>query len=223
MLLTSLVLAQVSVTPAHRLGDSWWKTRHDACVELTKQGGHELIFIGDSITQGWEGGGKAVWDEYYGKRKAANFGFSGDRTEHVIWRLENGEMVGLQPKVAVMMIGTNNLGHGSSDAAATALGVRAILAKLHDAMPKTKVLLLGVFPRGADASDRYRQLCADVTGTISGFASDRVTFLDIGRHFLTRDGEMWRGLMPDLLHPNANGYAIWAKAMEPTLKSLLGE
>lgn len=223
MVLSALLLAQVSVIPAHRLGDQWWRDRHEACVAKTQAGGHELIFIGDSITQGWEGSGRPTWDKYYAHRKAANFGFSGDRTEHVLWRMENGEIVGLKPKVAVVMIGTNNLGHGSSDVPATVLGIRAILAKLSDVMPKTKILLLGIFPRGGTATDRLRMMCADASGTIAGFASKQVTFLDIGRHFLTRDGEMWRGLMPDLLHPNANGYEIWAKAMEPTLARLLGE
>ncbi|MBL8048907.1 MAG: hypothetical protein JNJ45_09530 [Chthonomonas sp.] len=223
MLFAAIALAQVSVTPAHRLQDQWWRERHEACVAKTKKGGYDLIFIGDSITHGWEGDGKATWDKYYASRNAANFGFSGDRTEHVLWRMENGEMVGLKPKVAVIMIGTNNIGHGSSDPAATALGIRRILVRLEETMPKTKVLLLGIFPRGATAADPYRQKVAEATGTIAGFADKRVTFLDIGRHFMTRDGDMWKTLMPDLLHPNADGYQIWAKAMEPTLAGLLGE
>lgn len=220
----SIALAQVSITPAHRMGENWWKDRHEKCVNLTKQGGHDLIFIGDSITQGWEGGGRATWDKYYGNRKAANFGFSGDRTEHVLWRMQNGEIVGLKPKVAVIMIGTNNIGHGSSDANATALGVKTIVGKLREVMPETKILLLGIFPRGADANDRMRQAVADATKQFSALQDGKhVHFLDIGRAYVARDGEMWRGLMPDLLHPNSAGYEMWAKAMEPTLKSLLGD
>ncbi|OWU65288.1 MAG: hypothetical protein CBB60_005475 [Armatimonadetes bacterium Cent15-Ar3] len=226
-MLTSLafVLAsQVSITPANRMGEAWWKDRHDRCVAQTKQGGHELIFIGDSITQGWEGGGKATWDKYYGSRKAANYGFSGDRTEHVLWRMENGEIVGEKPKVAVMMIGTNNIGHGSSDAAATALGVKTIVGKLRTAMPATKILLLGIFPRGATATDKMRMDVASATAQFSSLADGKnVFFLDIGRAYVSKDGDMWKGLMPDLLHPNPAGYEIWAKAMEPTLKNLLGE
>ncbi|MDH4388155.1 MAG: GDSL-type esterase/lipase family protein [Fimbriimonas sp.] len=215
---------QVSITPAHRMGEDWWKARHERCVEQTKQGGHELIFIGDSITQGWEGGGKATWDKYYAGRKAANYGFSGDRTEHVLWRMENGEIVGEKPKVAVMMIGTNNIGHGSSDAAATALGVKTIVGKLRSVMPSTKILLLGIFPRGATSNDKMRVDVASATSQFSTLADGKnVFFLDISRAFMSRDGDLWMGLMPDLLHPNSEGYWIWAKAMEPTLKKLLGE
>lgn len=153
----SLILGQmVSTTPAHRMGEQWWKERHERCVEATKKGDLDVIFIGDSITQGWEGGGKAAWDKYFGEYKTGNFGFSGDRTEHVLWRMDNGEIVGLQPKVAVMMIGTNNIGHGSSNPEQTAAGVKAIVAKLRAKLPKTKILLLGIFPRGATSEDRMR-------------------------------------------------------------------
>lgn len=224
LLASALLLPQVSITPAHRLNEDWWKQRHDKCVELTKKGGHELVFIGDSITQGWEGSGKAVWDRYYGARHAANFGFSGDRTEHVLWRMANGEITGLHPKLVVLMIGTNNIGHGSSNADATALGVRTIVQNLRLSMPEAKILLLGIFPRGATAEDSMRKQVAEATTKFAPLDDGQhVFFLDIGRHFLTRDGEMWRGLMPDLLHPNDNGYEIWAKAMEPSIATLLGE
>lgn len=221
-LLATVMLTQVSITPVHRNNEGWWKERHERCVALTKQGGHELIFIGDSITQGWEGPGRKTWETYYANRKAANFGFSGDRTEHVLWRMANGEIVGLQPKVVVMMIGTNNIGHGSSDAGQTALGVRTIVGKLREAMPKAKILLLGIFPRGANAQDRGRMAVAQATSEFSSVADGKhVHFLDIGKHYTTKDGDMWRNLMPDLLHPNEAGYEIWAKAMEPTLRELL--
>lgn len=222
--LAFVVATQVSVTPANRLGETWWKDRHERCVSQTKQGGHELIFIGDSITQGWEGSGKATWEKYYGTRKAANYGFSGDRTEHVLWRMDNGEIVGEKPKVAVMMIGTNNIGHGSSNADQTALGVKTIVGKLRAVMPSTKILLLAIFPRGATASDKMRMDVANASQQFSALHDGKnIFFLDIGRAFMSRDGDIWRTLMPDLLHPNGGGYEIWAKAMEPTLKNLLGE
>lgn len=230
MLITSLLAAgavatfQVAITPAHRNGEAWWKSRHEQCVETTKKGGYDLIFIGDSITQGWEGGGKSTWDTYYAHRNAANFGFSGDRTEHVLWRMENGEIKGLQPKVAVIMIGTNNIGHGSSNAEQTAEGVQLIVKNLRSMMPKTKILLLGIFPRGRDANDSMRRAVARATSLYSPIADDKsVFFLDISKHFMSRDGDMWMTMMPDALHPNSVGYGIWAKAMEPKLKELLGE
>lgn len=215
---------QTSITPVPRMELAWWKERHDQKVELTKQGGHELIFIGDSITHRWERDGLATWNKFYAHRKAANFGYGGDRTEHVLWRFENGEMKGLKPKVAVMMIGTNNLGTNTSTVDETALGVRTIVAKLRENMPETKILVLGIFPRGAESTDKLRIAVAEVSRQISALEDrKRVFYLDLSKPFIARDGSLWRGLMPDLLHPNAEGYEIWAKAMEPTLKQLLGE
>jgi beta-glucosidase len=223
-LLTLAPMQSVATTPAHRLGEGWWKQRHEKCVELTKKGGYDLIFIGDSITQGWEGGGKPVWEKYYANRKAANFGFSGDRTEHVLWRMANGEIIGLQPKVAVIMIGTNNIGHKSSGPTDTAEGVRQIVGKLRTAMPNTKILLLGIFPRGATAQDQMRMDVAKATAEFQTLADkEHVFFEDYGRVFMSSQGVMWKNVMPDLLHPNTQGYEYWARVMEPTLKRLLGE
>ncbi len=213
-----------ATTPAERLGEGWWKDRHAACQATTAKGGIDLAFLGDSITQGWEGSGRPTWDKYYGTRKAANFGFSGDRTQHVLWRMKEGELIGLQPKVVVIMIGTNNIGHGSSDAAQTADGVKMIVNTLRKAMPDTKILLLEIFPRGADANDTMRKAVADASNQFRTLADNKSVFsLDVGHHFLNHDGTMRTTLMPDLLHPNGGGYEIWAKAMEPTLAKLLGE
>jgi len=222
--LTAMIQQSVATTPANKMNEVWWKERHEHCVELTKQGGWDLIFIGDSITHGWEGGGKALWDQYYAPRKAANFGFSGDRTEHVLWRMENGEIIGLHPKVAVIMIGTNNIGHRSTNATETAEGVKAIVGKLRTAMPATKILLLGIFPRGADSTDAFRIGTEQATEGFKTLADDKhVFFLNVGQHYMSKDGTLWKSLMPDLLHPNTEGYGIWQKAMEPTLQMLMGE
>ena len=161
MLAATLLLASaqdvprhVATTPAERLGEQWWRERHEQKVAVTKAGNVELAFLGDSITHSWEGGGKKAWDHYYAGRRAADFGFSGDRTEHVLWRLENGEVEGIKPKVAVLMIGTNNLGNKES-VEDTIAGVKAVVKSLRDKLPETKVLLLAVFPRGAKADDAY--------------------------------------------------------------------
>ncbi len=224
-MITAFLLSQiVATTPADRMGEAWWKQRHERCVETTKKGGFDLIFIGDSITQGWEGGGKSVWNKFYANRNAANFGFSGDRTEHVLWRMDNGEIIGLHPKVAVMMIGTNNIGHKSSGPVETTQGVIAIVTKLRKAMPDTKVLLMSIFPRGATAMDQMRKEVAAASEGFRAIADEKTVFYrDFSRTFLTRDGDMWKNLMPDYLHPNEYGYELWARAMEPTLKRLLGE
>lgn len=222
LILSMQIPQHVATTPADRLGEGWWKDRHEQCVKITQAGGVDVVFLGDSITQGWEGPGRTVWEREYAPLRAANFGFSGDRTEHVLWRLRNGEIVGLKPKAIVIMIGTNNVGHGSSDAAQTADGVRAIVAELHTKVPTAKILLLGIFPRGADADDPMRVKVADATvrfQAITGF--EGVQFLDLGYAFTRIDGSLRSLLMPDLLHLNEAGYEIWAKAMGPSLRALL--
>ena len=226
---TTLLVAQqiprhVATIPAERLSEDWWKQRHAACVALTKKGGVDVVFLGDSITQGWEGGGRATWDKEFAPLKSANFGFSGDRTEHVLWRLENGEIVGLHPKLVVVMIGTNNIGHGSSNPQQAADGVHAIVEKLLSALPGAKVLLLGIFPRGQFPADKMRQDVATATSLFKGLDDHkRVFFLDIGYAFLRSDGELRTTLMPDMLHLTSDGYEIWAQAMKPELTRLLGK
>lgn len=203
----------------------WWQPRHDQkLADLKKMEKVDLLMIGDSITHGWEGRGKKVWDEYYAKRNAFNIGFSGDRTENVLWRLQHGAIKGISPKLAVIMIGTNNTGHRQDPAEETAAGIKAIIAELQKQLPKTKVLLLAVFPRGAKPDDPLRQLNAGINEIIAGYADDkRVFFLNINAEFLEDDGTLPKSVMPDLLHPHEAGYGTWAKAMEPTVARLLGE
>lgn len=136
-----------AVIPAPREGS--WMKRHESFNERAKQGDVDLVFIGDSITQGWEGAGKEAWKKHYGNRKAMNLGIGGDRTQHVLWRLDNGNIDGIKPKLAVVMIGTNNSNGNDYTADQIAEGVTAIVNKLRDKLPETKILLLAVFPRGA--------------------------------------------------------------------------
>ena len=205
----------------------WWQKRHIEKIALKKKMGKvDLLLIGDSITHGWDDRGKAgeTWDTYYAKRNTLNIGFSGDRTEHVLWRLQNGAVDDISPKLAVLMIGTNNAGHRREASAETALGVKAILAELAKRLPKTKVLLLAIFPRGADDNDALRKLNMGTNKIIRTYADNkRVFFLDINASFLDAKRTLPRAIMPDLLHPNKKGYELWAKAMEPTIKELMGE
>jgi beta-glucosidase len=210
-----------STTSAPR-DDASWMPRHKSMNERVKKGNVDLLMIGDSITHGWEGAGKDVWEKYYAKRNAVNLGIGGDQTQHVLWRLEHGNIDGIQPKLAVLMIGTNNAGTGNSKAIAA--GVEAIVAKLRSKLPQTKVLILAIFPRGADTKDRARQVNAKANQIIAKLADDKnVFYLDIGAKFLDKDGKLPRDIMPDLLHPNAKGYQIWAEAIEPSVKKLMGE
>ena len=204
----------------------WWIPRHAAkLAERKAMKQVDLLMIGDSITHGWEDKGKATWDKYYGDRNALNLGFSGDRTEHVIWRFQNGAIDDISPKLAVIMIGTNNTGHRKEIADQTADGIKRVIDELKLRLPNTKVLLLDVFPRGLNEEDELRQINTEINEIIKGFASEKsgIWFLSIGDNFLDEAGVLPKSIMPDLLHPNASGYEIWAEAMEPMVKQLLGE
>ena len=197
-----------------------WQKLHEQYVERSNQGEVELLFVGDSITFGWNNNGKATWERFYGPRKAANIGIGGDRTQHVLWRLDHGEVDGIAPKVAVLMIGTNNLGSNTPEQIAE--GVAADVQALRTKLPETKVLLLAIFPRDPEPSARRERLEA-VNHRIAKLADtdEKVTYLDIGPHFLDADGTISKEIMPDFLHLSPQGYRIWADAMEPTLWSLL--
>jgi beta-glucosidase len=209
-----------AVIPAPREGG--WMKRHESFNERVRKGNVDLIFIGDSITQGWEGPGKQVWDEFYGKRNAVNLGISGDRTQHVLWRLDHGNIDGISPKLAVVMIGTNNSGSNTSEQIAE--GVKAIVEKLKDKLPKTKILVLGIFPRGADGGDPRRKVNEGANERIARLADgQQVHYLDIGKNFLATDGTLSKEVMPDLLHLNEKSYRIWAQSIEPKVKELMGE
>lgn len=192
--------------------------RHDGFLTVAKAGGVDLLFTGDSITDGWRSEGKTIWDKYFAPFKAANFGISGDRTEHVIWRLRHGELEGIQPKLVVLMIGTNN-GDSAED---VALGVKTIIHDINERSPVSKILLLGIFPRGEKPAGREKN--DQVNKIISTYADNRrIVYQDIGQSFLTADGTLGKDIMPDALHPNAKGYQIWADAIIDMVKKMLQE
>ncbi len=186
-----------------------------------KRGEGELAFIGDSITQGWEGNGKEIWEERFARFEPINLGFSGDRTEHVIWRLTHGNLATIQPQVAVLMIGTNNTGHSMQDPREVAAGVRRILDILEEKTPNTQVLMLGVFPRGKDPFDLMRLNNVAINQIVRRYADgQRVHYLDISSAFLDQDGILSEDIMPDLLHLSPEGYRRWADAIAPKLQEL---
>jgi lysophospholipase L1-like esterase len=216
----------VATTPVERPEEKC-KVRHAKFNEVSKEGVAELVFLGDSITQGWEGKGKAMWEQHFAPMKAANFGTGGDRTEHVLWRLANGNLDGLKPKLVVLMIGTNNTGHQGKDGYActaqqTADGVKEILAVLEKKCPQAKVLLLGIFPRGADVTDKFRIQNEETNAIIKGYADGkRVVWKDLGSVFLAKDGTLSKEIMPDLLHLNEKGYQMWAEAILPDVTAIM--
>ena len=203
---------------------SWWSARHARAVARIQQGPVDLLFIGDSITQGWEGDGRRVWDPFDGRRRAVNLGFNSDQTDNVLWRLQHGEIDGITPKLAIVMIGTNNATRREDPPEETAAGIQAILATLRARLPQTKILLLAVFPRGQSANDQLRRVNQAVNERLRAFADQRhVFFLDLGPRFLDKAGRLSEEVMPDALHPNERGYRLWAEGMEDLVKTLLGE
>ena len=209
-----------ALNPVPRQGG--WMKRHESFNTRVAKGNVDLVFIGDSITQGWEGRGKGVWEKFYGKRNTVNLGIGGDRTQHVIWRLDNGNLKDITPKAAVIMIGTNNSGSNSSKEIAD--GVRAIVKQIRAKSPKTQILLLGVFPRGTNNEDKRRQVNEGANKIFSKLDNGKyVHYLDIGPKFLEKNGTLTREIMPDLLHLSEKGYTIWAESIETKLAKLLGE
>ena len=198
-----------------------WLIRHNGFVAEAKAGGIELLFIGDSITDGWRNRGKETWATDYAPLKAANFGIGGDRTEHVLWRLQNGELDGLQPKVAVVMIGTNNSARDTAPQIVE--GVTAIVREIQQRTPTTKILLLAIFPRAEKPDSPLRAKLTEANQALAKLDDGglHVAFLDIGAAFLQPDGILPASIMPDFLHPNEAGYRMWATAMAPKLAELL--
>ncbi len=226
--------AHRAVTPVDRPNKSWWMPRHQGVLDREAQGHVDLLMIGDSITHGFDKSGKAVWNKYYAPRNAVNLGFSGDRTEHVLWRLEHGELDGISPKLAVIMIGTNNSNGDEYTAEQIADGIKAIVCQIRTKLPETKVLILAIFPRGDPAQRKDKAHGAtfndqwaknDKASELASKMADgkMIFYLDINKAFLNDKGELTREIMPDLLHPHEKGYQLWAEAMEPTIAKLMGE
>lgn len=216
---------RLATTPAPQ-GDNgvppeWWAERHAEKLAL-RDPGVELVMIGDSITHGWENEGRAAWDAHFADIHTLNLGYAADRTEHVLWRFEHGELEGLSPRLVVMMIGTNNTGHRMDPPAAIAAGVDAILSGLEARLPDAPVLLLAIFPRGAEPTDPMRLNNEETNRLLAALSEKRgVQFEDINDAFLAEDGTLPLDVMPDLLHPNETGYEIWAQQLAPWFERYL--
>ncbi|UTF59162.1 GDSL-type esterase/lipase family protein [Gilvimarinus sp. DA14] len=214
----------VAITPAplnEHWAQSWWMPRHKEKLKQARENNPEVIFLGDSITEGWEKSGADVFEKYFGDYRTLNLGYGGDRTENVLWRLQHGEVDETNPKLVVLMIGTNNTGHRQDDPARIAEGIKHILAELEQRVPDSKVLLLAIYPRGATADDVLRKNNALVNARIRNFADgERVFFKDINSIFLTEDGVLSEKVMPDLLHPEEYGYTLVAEAIKDDIERL---
>jgi lysophospholipase L1-like esterase len=201
-----------------------WLSRHDSFKKIAKKGGVDVLFLGDSITDAWRSGvAGPTWKKYFVPLKAANFGIGGDQTQHVLWRIQNGELEGISPKVAVLMIGTNNVSAGHT-AEQIAEGNKAIIKTIQEKSPSTKVLLLAVFPRDAKPDTPFRRKINQINRLLAKLDDGKkVRYLDIGARFLQPDGTLTREIMPDLLHLSARGYEIWGDAIEAVVRDMLKE
>lgn len=221
----SVLQAQHSAVEAVPRPDDWWKKRQESMNQRVQELGSraQVIFIGDSITQGWEGEGKEVWARYYASRNAINLGIGGDRTQHVLWRLENGNLTGLKPKAAVVMIGTNNSNGEDNTPGQIVEGVRLIVEKLRTTLPDTKIVLLAIFPRGENYNPQRGKL-AQINQVLHKLADERNVFwMDLAPQFLNPDGTLPRALMPDYLHLSPRAYGLWAEGIEDLLSRLVGD
>ena len=222
--ITSFVFDGSAVTPISREQD-WWVQRNDNIQEVVNAIGADaqVIFVGDSITQGWEGSGAQVWKEHLAPFGAINLGIGGDRTEHVLWRLRHGHLDGLTPKIAVVMIGTNNFGQEYADGESEVLeGIVAVVDTLRDSVPDMHILLLDIFPRGRQFNKmRGSILQVNQALQVTYAGNENVTFLPIGQFFLESDGSINQAIMPDYLHLSEKGYKRWLRAMMPSLQKQL--
>ncbi len=220
----------LSITPVPQGGsdtNNWCWKRFREKQQLVKAGGSEVVFMGDSITHGWEGAGKTQWERYFAGApyKALNLGYGGARTEHLLWNIAHGELDGYQAKAIVLMIGTNNTGHRPFDKeppSDTIIGIKAVIDAIRAKQPQAKLILLPIFPRGATANDPLRRRNAVVNKEIVKFADGKdVLWCDFTAQYLAPDGFMPAEIMPDRLHPRAYGYEIWASAVIPFINAAL--
>jgi lysophospholipase L1-like esterase len=212
-----------AVAPVARPGA--WLEQHEAYASTASQGNVDLLFIGDSITALWEKTAPATWSRYYAPRRAANFGIGGDHTQHILWRLDHGELEGIKPRVVVLMVGTNNIPHDTEDQVVE--GVAAVVNRVRLKLPESKVLLLGVFPRGINRDPSQVTTAPDprvarLNARLARLEDDEaIRYLDIGPKFLDASGRLVQVIQPDFLHLSRKGYQIWAEAMEPTLWEMM--
>ena len=234
-LLASAGPRNIAVEPVSRMSQDWWRARLENKQAELRRGPVELLWLGDSITQNWERSSseawqnfRPAWQRFYGDRHAVELGFKGDSTCHLLWRLQHGELDGISPRVAIVLIGANNFGHIHTNADETFDGIQAILDVIHRRQPQTHIVLLGVLP--SIRSDWVSSNTTRLNSRLRGVPADRsyVTYADVGDLFLTHDRVdptkfIDPRLMPPAppLHPTAQVQAEIAERIEPIIARLL--
>jgi lysophospholipase L1-like esterase len=226
-----------AIVPADRLAVGWWAERHKAVLaDVARHPDAQLLMIGDSITNNYDRAEpplqdfQPIWQEYYAPRKALNLGFGGDTTANVLWRLDHGEVAGLHPKLAVVLIGTNNTGAFGQTAEQTEAGIDAVVKDLEHRLPETKILLVGLLPTTLPSKDANFDVNATLGSRYAGGEDPMVSYIDIGVVFYPH-GELDTSLFYDpaltppgpALHPNTMGQRLMASAIEPAVARLMGD
>jgi lysophospholipase L1-like esterase len=212
---------------------SWWFARHAEKIAEIEQANDpkadkkiELLMVGDSITNNFDKGGpgEKVWEKHFVPLNALNLGSGGDRTNHVLWRLDHLPALKEAPKAASLMIGTNNVCWGSDQPKQAAEGVQVIAKKLNAMYPEMKILVLGVFPRRPNLDHQHRKQIIELNSYLPDLLKDipNVTYMDIGPEFLDEKGFLSKEMMPDTTHPSEKAHEIWAEAIVPTLREMMG-
>jgi lysophospholipase L1-like esterase len=202
-----------------------WLNMHRGFVAEAKKGTARVVFLGDSITQGWGNEGKAEWDKRFAPLGAVNFGIGGDRTQQLLWRIEHGTLDGLSPQLVVLKIGVNNLWRDVAQykPAGVAAGVKKVVEAIRSKCPGAKVLVLGILPTQNPATNSLRTVIREINSLSAKLDDGKtVRFLDIGPAFLQPDGSIDKAVMPDLLHLSPEGYRRFADAIEPVIRGILG-
>ena len=212
--------------PANKMDQAWWKARHEANCARIEQGNVDLLLIGDSITHGWDTGGKPVLDYYYGDRNCVNMGFGGDQTGNVLWRLDDAPMDKIRPKAAMLLIGINNLWVAcNQNPADVPLGTKMIVDKLERLYPDIKILVLFTFVVGPEGEQPTRSRVAKSNALLLDLLRDdpQVIVKDINYIWLDEANRVPAELMADFVHPTELGYKRWAAAVEPEISKILGD
>ena len=211
----SLAASPATVTPEKRT-NTWWVDRHQEKLAEVKNGKIDFIMLGDSITQAWEK--QKFYPSCFYPNKVLNLGYGGDRTQHALWRIQNGEIDGLSPKLVTIMLGTNNISRDEPEDIAQ--GLKAVVTELRQRLPDTEIALLSVFPRDHPRIKGDRELTQKLNALLPALAvQEKVTFHNFEPHYLNDDGSLNAELYgKDLLHLNNKGYETWAKALAPVLK-----
>ena len=214
-----------AMAPEPRQGS--WLKQHEGFVDLASQGNIDLLFLGDSLTGLWDKTAPQVWSRHYAPRKAANFGVGGDHIQHLLWRLDHGELEGIKPRVVVLMIGTNNIPHETEDQVVE--GVKTVISRVRLKLPTAQILLLGVTPRGLNRDPSQVTTAPDprvprLNTRLAKFEDHEIVrYLDIGPLLLDSQGHLVQVIQPDYLHLSRKGYQIWADAMEPLLWEMMDD